>query len=182
MSSRARLPLFSILLVTVLGCAGGAATKPRWVEAPDADLPGQTSFAWATGTGEPPTTILDTQIREAIRSRLVDNGYVETVDSPDFLVDHETLEQDAVEQGNPVRIGIGVGSWGRNVGGSVGTSVDVGEKDRLVQQLRVTVRALDPTDRRELWVGTTTPMPERPDAAAVNRAVTELMKAFPAKQ
>jgi len=127
-------------------------------------------------------TILDNQIRAAVRAELVARGYREADDAPDFVVHHETIEGEAVEQGSPVRIGIGIGSWGGRVGGSVGTSVDVGGKDRVLQQQRIALRVLEPNERRELWVGTTAVLDERPDPAAIDRAVAALMKAFPGRE
>jgi len=177
-----RIAIAVSLVTLIFGCAGSPDAKPRWVEAPGVDIPAYTTFSWMSRSDESPVTILDNQIRDAIRTQLTAKGYVESSDEPDFLVDHETLEQDAIEQGNPVRIGIGVGSWGGNVGGSVGTSVDVGDKDKMVHQLRISIRALDPGDRREVWAGTTAPMAERPDASTVTRTVAGVMSAFPERR
>lgn len=182
MFSNLRIAAITLLLAAIAGCAGSSTeSKPRWVEAPDADIPAYSTFGWADRSGEPPVTILDNQIRNAIRARLLTKGYVESSETPDFLVGHETFEHDTVQQGSPVRIGIGVGSWGRNVGGSVGTSVDVGDKDKVVQELRVTIRALDPDDSREVWIGTTAPMSAQPDEATVSKTVGDVMKEFPEK-
>lgn len=169
------------MLIAVLGCAGSPDAKPRWVEAAGSNISGYETFGWLDRSGQPPVTILDNQIRDAIRADLLQKGYVETDRSPDFRVGHETFEAAAVKQGNPVRIGIGVGSWGGNVGGSVGTSVDVGDKEKVVQQLSVTIRAVDPDDDREVWIGTTAPMGDRPDAATVSKTVAGVMKGFPAR-
>lgn len=171
--------LICIALLTAFGCAG-PESKPVWVEASDSNLSSSTTFGWESGDAEP-IAIVDRNIRNAIRAQLLARGYQESTDNPDFLMDHETLEKDAVEHGNPVRIGIGVGSYGGSVGGRVGTSVDVGEKDKVVQQLRIAIRAIDPARDREIWAGTTTALSERPDAAAVERAVTGVMAGFPAR-
>jgi hypothetical protein len=167
------------VLLTAFGCAG-SESKPVWVEASDSNLPASTTFGWENGDAEP-IAIVDRNIRTAIRAQLLARGYEESTENPDFLMDYETLEKDAIERGNPVRIGIGVGSYGGNVGGRVGTSVDVGEKDKVVQQLRISIHALDPERDREIWAGTTTALPERPDAPAVERAIAELMVGFPAR-
>lgn len=177
-----RIAGINLLLLTVLGCAGTPDSKPVWAEASDVDITAFTTFSWASNADTPPAALLDRKIRDAIRSQLVLKGYRESIGTPDILVDHETIERDAVEQGNPVRIGIGVGSWGGNVGGSVGTSVDVGDKDRVVQQLRVNIRVVAPSEDREVWNGTTSPMEERPGADAVERAVVALMEEFPGRR
>ena len=177
-----RIASITTVLITALGCAGSTDSKPHWVEASDVDIPAFTTFGWASGADTRPAAILDRQIRDAIRVQLAQKGYRESTDAPEILVDHETIEQDAVEQGNPVRIGIGVGSWGGNVGGSVGTSVDVGEKDRIVQELRVNIRVLALSEDREVWNGTTAPMEERPNSDAIERAVACLLREFPDKR
>ena len=74
------------------------------------------------------------------------------------------------------------GTRSGNVGGSVGTSVDVGEASGPRQQLRVTVRALEPADRREAWVGASAALEPRPEEQALERAIGALMKGFPERQ
>lgn len=174
-----RHSLCAAILLTLFGCAGDPSSKPVWVAASDVDFTTLDTFGWQSGAT--PATIIDTEIRSAIRSALTTKGYQETTADPDFLVAHETVERDAIKQGNPVRIGIGVGSWGGNVGGSVGTSVDVGEKDKMIQELRIAIHMLDSAGEREIWTGTSGAMPERPVAEAVAAAVAELLEAFPSK-
>jgi hypothetical protein len=175
------LTLVTLLLAGLTGCAGDPGDKPVWVSASDVDIPALETFGWEGPADAAPVTILDNQIRDALRAQLEAKGYSETIEDPDFLISHETIEHDALKKGNPVRIGVGVGSWGGNVGGSVGTSVDVGEKDKMVQQLKLQVHAVDPDRGREIWAGTSAVLPERPDSAAVNRAVVDLMVGFPTK-
>jgi len=45
-------------------------------------------------------------------------GYVESASDPDLRIAYQTTSQDKVES-NPVRVGVGVGSWGGSFGGSV---------------------------------------------------------------
>lgn len=176
------LPVITLLaaMITLGGCAGDSGSGPRWAEAPDAGMAARDTFAWEGASGTP-VTILDEHIRDSIRARLLAKGYVESSGEADFLVSHETIESEALDEGHPVRIGIGVGSWGGRVGGSVGTSVDVGEKAKMVNRLNITIRALDPRARRELWMGTTTALPEVPEPAAIERAVDGVMKHFPGR-
>jgi hypothetical protein len=174
---KAKQGLHAAILLTLIGCASAPGDEPVWVAASDVDFADLHTFGWETS--DAPVTIIDTEIRSAIRNGLIAKGYQETTTNPDFLVSHETLERDAIKQGNPVRIGIGVGSWGGNVGGSVGTSVDVGEKDKMVHELRIAIYMLDANGEREIWTGTSGAMPERPIAEAVSAAVAELLEAFP---
>lgn len=163
------------------GCSSNPGAKPEWVEASGSNLPAVRTFGWHGGES-PPAAIIDNQIRDAIRAELISKGYVETADSPDMLIDHETIEQAAIEQGNPVRLGIGIGSWGGNVGGSVGTSVDVGDKEHIIQQLRILVRAMDPDSDSEMWLGRTAALSDQPTADAVAQALARLLAAFPTKK
>jgi hypothetical protein len=182
MTSKLRIAAVVALLLALPGCAGRPDSKPSWSEAPDVDVAGYSTFGWADRGGKAPVTILDNQIRHAVRAQLTEKGYVESSDDPDFLVGHETIEQETVKQGSPVRIGFGVGSIGGNVGGSVGTSVDVGEKGGLERQMRITIRALNQDNRNEEWVGTTGSVEERPEEDDVERAVAGVMKGFPDKR
>lgn len=170
-----------LLLGVLLGCAADPDSRPNWAEAADIDVTGFASFAWRAPAGEP-ATIMDKRIREAIRSALTAKGYVEALDEADLLITHETIEEATVRRGNPVRIGIGVGSRGGNVGGSVGTSVDVGGKEEALDQLRVSIQALERVGNREAWVGTSAPLDQRPQPSAVDEAVADLMEGFPVRR
>lgn len=181
MKTLLRIAISTAILSALVGCAGNQNAKPVWMEASDANIPAYTTFGWANSPDSPPVAIIDRQIRDAIRSQLLAKGYQESSTAPEILVEHETFERDAVQQGNPVRIGIGLGSWGGNVGGSVGTSVDVGEKNKVVQQVQVNVRVLSEAEGREVWNGTSTPMQASPAANEVERVVIRLMREFPAR-
>ena len=177
------LRFFSILLLlSAVGCAGSSQPKPDWQSAPDADIPVNSTFGWSDSARAEPVAILDRQIRDALRSQLIGKGYVESSDVPDFVVSYEAIEFEAVKQANPVRIGVGLGTFGGNVGGSVGTSTDVGGKTKVLQQNGVVIRAVDPESRREIWIGTTTSFDERPDAAVVDKAVAGVMEGFPVRR
>jgi len=170
------------LLVLMSGCSSGDQPKPDWDAAPGIDIPAFATFGWVDEISGSPNTILETQISTALRSEFLKKGYVETSDAPDFLVRYETVELELAKQSNPVSIGIGVGSWGSNVGGSVGTSVGVGGKEEVRLKNRLTVRALDPETSQEVWIGITTTFEQRPNAAEIDRVVAGVMKGFPDKR
>jgi len=183
MSSHVRIVIASfMLLLLLLGCAAGEGSRPRSAQAADVDVSAYASFGWADREGQAPVTVLDNQVREAIRAALTAKGYVESADAPDLLIDHETVEQGTVKHGSPVSIGVGVGSWGGRVGGSVGTTVEVGDRERVHEQMRVTVRAVDATGQREIWVGSTATLSAPIEGDAAGKAVTRLMKQFPARR
>ena len=64
--------------------------------------------------------LLDANIRAAIVDVMQRKGYVEAPagTTPDLRIAYETAKTEKLEN-NPVRVGIGVGSWGGNMGGSV---------------------------------------------------------------
>lgn len=177
MSSRLRLASVLVVLLAALGCAGLGRPKPEWSTAPDVDFASLSTYAWVDRRGET-QTVLTSQIRSALAAELQDKGYEHSPDAPDFLIEHEVVEHDRGRSSSPVRIGIGIGTWGRHVGGSVGTSVPVGGGDPG-QSYRLMIRAIEPDPRRELWVGGTTSFELPADAQVIDRAVSGAMRGFP---
>jgi hypothetical protein len=77
-----------------------------------------------------------------------------------------------------------VGTWGEHVGTSVGTSVPVGS-DRVttVAETRLTIRAVDASGQREVWVGSATgEVREGDDRHAVDEAVAAALDGFPTRR
>lgn len=183
MIARIRTLTMSALLVSMLGCAAGTQPKPDWTEAPGADIPAYSTFGFATAPGDAPLTILESQVRNALRAELTKKGYVESADAPDFVVSYSSEGYETAKRSSPLSIGIGVGSWGGNVGGGVGTSVPIGGgKESLSLQNRLTIRAVDPATNREIWIGTSTTFDQAADTRVVERVVAGTLKGFPAKR
>ena len=177
------------LLFALLGCATGAPSQQKSVTAPGADIGAFATFDWqlpsaSPGAAHPPLSIADANIQSAIRKQLVKKGYRETEYQPDFRVGFETAAYIAEKTSNPVRIGVGVGSWGGNVGGGVSTSVPVGPEGVVsAQETRLTIRAVDPKSNREVWVGSATGDGNLGlDAGAVEKTVAATLADFPAKR
>jgi hypothetical protein len=169
-----------LALCTMLGCAG-AGPRPEWAAAPDANLPALATFTWADLSEGAPRTVLDTQVRNALGAELATKGYEESREAPEFLVSYELIEHETARGASPVRIGIGMGTWSGRVGGSVGTSVGVGGGDPDLRY-RLTIRALDRERSRELWIGATTTFQLPADARTIERAVSGVMRGFPARR
>lgn len=176
------------LLVVLQGCAS-PAEKPDSVIAPGSDIPAYTTFgvrtAGSTATTTTPVSILDTNIHNAVRTQLLQKGYREAADKPDFVVTYDIAPYEVEKKSSPpVSIGIGVGSWGGNVGGGVGTSVGVGGGTSTESAMnRLTIHAADATNNKEVWVGTTTAeIKQGLDASAVDKAVAGTMAGFPARR
>jgi len=169
------------LAALLLGC-GSSRPKPEWVAVPDADIAGHATFGWEGGASEQPRSILDSRIRDALRNELLDKGYAESAEAPELVIDWNVVEHQDPEGSSPVSIGIGIGSWGSHVGGSVGASVPVGKPEAGRVTNRITIRAIDSKDNREVWMGTTSTIGEAPDAAQIRSAISDLMQGFPAKR
>jgi hypothetical protein len=180
-----------VLLLVLLGCASGG-WKSESTAAPDADVAAYETFGWlpaqaapgAEGGGEAPASIVDQNLRSAIRTQLVEKGYREVEASPEFRVGVETTTRLKEKTSPPVTVGIGTGWWGGYVGTSVGASVPVGGGDvKTVGETQITIRAVDPKGNRELWLGTTTgEVKEGADASVVQEAVADLLDDFPARR
>jgi hypothetical protein len=175
-----------LLLLLALACAGGGRWKTESATAPGADLAAHASFGWlaACPGGEAPLSIAEANVRNAVRKQLVAKGYREVEASPDLRIGLEIATQARERTREPVRVGVDVGSWGGNVGGSVGASVPVGSEGvTTVAETRITIRAVDPGDARELWIGSATgELREGLDASAVDQAVAAALADFPARR
>jgi len=178
-----------VLLLALLGCASGAPSKRESVTAPGADLAAYSTFGFQpAGEGpagsQPPLSIPDANVQNAIREQLVEKGYREVAKQPDLLFSFETSAYVAEKISNPVRIGVGVGSWGSNVGGGVSTSMPVGKEGvTTATETRLSIRAVDQKSNREVWVGTASGgIGQGLDADTVAKAVDRTMADFPSRR
>jgi hypothetical protein len=183
------LVLLFIPLAALLGCASGAPSNTSSVTAPGTDIAAYETFGWqaASNPSEAPLTILDGNIQEAIRARLLEKGYREVANDPDLRISFETttVVAEKASKPSPVRIGVGVGSWGGPVGVGAGTSVPVGRPGGAVteQETRLTIRAVDPTTNREVWIGSSTgEITEDMESGAIEKVVTGTLAEFPKKR
>lgn len=182
----------SVAVAALASCAamlaGGCATtpeRPQTMRDPQADFTAYRTFGWY----QPPDddgaaklqSIVDGYVRTAIGNELTGKGYIEVAAgaTPDLSVAYETASDEKLKS-NPFRVGVGVGSFGRNVGGSVG----VGSPGvRNVREGSLVVHAIDHARDIEIWRGSIARELGRGgvDAATVQAAVTELMRDFPAR-
>ena len=175
-----RITVGIVISLWLTACASSAGeSKPEWTAAPDVDISENANFWWVDEQRAAPTTILDNQISRALRGQLTGKGYAEQPETPDILISYETLEQEIVKKANPVRIGFGMGSWGGNSGGSVGSSVDVSGDDEVSYQHQIVIRVVDVETDQEIWIGTSETFEQTPDDATVNAAVAGVMAGFP---
>jgi len=174
------LALLAVALVA--GCAS-APPQPESMRDPGVDFAAFRSFGWAPAPGvneaDPPLLLLDRSIRDAIGAEMRRRGYVESPDSPDLRIAYDTASEEKVES-NPVRVGIGVGSWGGNFGGSV----NVGSPSvRNYREGTLVIHAIDAARNAEVWQGRVSGRigKESLEPAAVAAAVATAMRDFPAR-
>jgi hypothetical protein len=171
-----------LLLATLAACTTPPAPDHQSQIAPDADFSAYSSFGWQpppAGSADEPARLLDTNIRNAIRAEMTRRGYVETDQNPDLRVAWETAADERLKS-NPFRVGIGLGSFGSNVGGSV----NVGSPSvQSYREGRLIIHVMDAAANRELWFGSIAGSIEksRLDADAVARAVALAMQDLPAR-
>lgn len=178
-----RPAVLAVLAAALAGCATTSAPERRSMKDPGTDFAAYRTFAWrhalAEGGDDAPLRMLDVNIRSAVTAELVKRGYAEDAAAPQFLVTWETSVKEKVKS-SPVRFGIGMGSWGGNVGGSVSMGTP---SVKNYQEGELVVRAIDAAKNTEVWYGTVSGEVDRSklDAEAVARAVAVAMQDFPAR-
>lgn len=176
--------LMSVALAAVLaGCATTSAPEHQSQTDPGTNFAAYDTFGWKSaayeGGADQPLLMLDTNIRNAIKAELTRRGYKETDANPQLLVTYETAAEEKVKS-NPVRIGIGIGSFGSSGGGSVNVGSPAVQNYR---EGRLIIHAVDTAANKEVWYGTVSGSADKKslDADAVARAVAIAMQDFPAK-
>jgi hypothetical protein len=184
--NRGRRNLTGILALLAVALATGCASAPPQPESmrdPGVDFAAFRTFGWAPAPGvneaDQPLLLLDRSIRDAIGAEMRRRGYVESPDNPDLRIAYETASQEKIES-NPVRVGIGMGSWGGNFGGSV----NVGSPSvRNYREGTLVIHAIDAARNAEVWQGRVSGRigKESLEPAAVAVAVATAMRDFPAR-
>ena len=153
---------------------------------PQANFASYQTFGWNVGVNpgsdDAPLKLLDSNIRAAIANELKKRGYSEAPAgvTPDLRIAYDTASADKLEN-NPVRVGMGVGSWGGNVGGSV----NVGSPSvRNYKEGTLVVHAIDTARNAEVWQGRVSKKITKGsvEPAAIAQAVASAMEDFPARQ
>jgi hypothetical protein len=177
-------PIRTCLIAAALlaGCAT-PPPQPQSMRDPAANFAEYRTFGWApipapAGT-DAPLQLLDKNIRAAIAAEMQRKGYTESQDNPDLRIGYETAKADRVES-SPVRIGVGVGSWGGNVGGSVGVS---SSSVRSFTEGKLVIHAIDAAKNAEVWQGSIEGRLTKGsvEPAAIQHAVSTAMRDFPSR-
>ena len=183
------LRMSSVALTVVLGsgvfagCTSSPA-QPQTMKDPQADFASYKTFALdatgAEGSGQA-VSLVEGYIRTALVTEMTRKGYVqaEAGATPDLRVDYEAAKADKVKT-SPFRIGVGVGGYGGNTGGSVGVSSS-GVKN--VTEGTLVVHVIDPKRNAEVWRGSAARELGKGniEQPAVQAVVTELLSELPAR-
>jgi hypothetical protein len=168
----------------VAGCAS-PPPQPDSTRDPNVNFSNFQTFGWTAGgtadTTDAPVQLLDTNIRNAITGVMQRKGYVlaPAGATPDLRIVYEAAKSEKIEN-NPVRIGVGVGSWG----GSSGGSVSMGSPSvRNFTEGTLVVHAIDTSRNAEVWQGRVSGKVTKGslEPAAINQAVGMAMADFPAR-
>jgi len=180
-SIRTRLGV-ALCATLLLGACASTPPQPESMRDPNANWASYATFGWAPTPGvdrtDQPLLLLDQNIRSAIATEMQRRGYSESA-NPDLRITYQTSSKDVVES-NPVRVGVGVGSWG----GSFGGSVNVGSPSvRNYREGTLVIHAIDSARNAEVWQGRVSGKMTKgsTEAAAVATAVAAAMKDFPVR-
>jgi hypothetical protein len=152
---------------------------------PQADFNAYRTFGWPgdnlDSASDQPVMLLDASIRAAIKNELTRKGYAEVPagTAPDLRIVYETASAEKIEN-NPVRVGVGIGSWGGNGGGSV----NVGTPSiRNFKEGTLVVHAIEHARNEEVWQGRVSNRITNGsvDDAAIASAVAAALRDFPVR-
>ena len=169
----------------VAGCTAPPPPKPDTMRDPSVNFSNFKTFGWTAGdtidAGNAPLKLLDANIRAAVVDVMQRKGYVEAPagTTPDLRIAYETAKAEKLEN-NPVRVGIGVGSWGGNMGGSVSMG---SPSVRNFTEGTLVVHAIDTARNAEVWQGRVSGKMTKGsvEAAAIHQAVERAMADFPVR-
>lgn len=142
---------FALGTIALIGGCTSTAPQPTSMQDAQADFSAYKTFGWEPETSGQPLSLLDQNIRTAISKEMKGKGYEEAAagTTPDLVLSYEAARAEKVKS-NPIRIGVGVGSYGGSSGGGVGVSSS-GVKN--VSEGTLVVHAVDPARKAEVWQG-----------------------------
>jgi hypothetical protein len=158
--------LKSTLLSALLIGGGCASMRIHTQVAPEVELGHYRAFAWLPSSKGGPETIVDQQIRSALRRQLTHKGLRETTpDSADFLVDYHVLQEHK----------LAVADWGNGIYGWAPDVVAYSDGTLIVD-------FINPRSNRVFWRGSATAAIEPPGVVDVNRldkAASAMVRRYP---
>jgi hypothetical protein len=184
-SATVRSLALGVLMATfVAGCAS-PPPPPETMRDPSANFSAYRTFGWTAGgvteTSEAPVKLLDANLRASITDVMLRRGYVLAPEgaAPDLRIAFETASAEKIEN-NPVRVGVGMGSWGGNFGGSVSMG---SPSIRNYKEGTLVIHAIDNAHNAEVWQGRVSGKITKGslEPAAINQAVAQAMADFPVR-
>lgn len=183
MNAERRRLLAGVLALSLAASCASSPPAPESMRDPTADFTGYRTYGWippgGVGEVEGPLLLLDRNIRTAIAAEMTRRGYVEDQTNPNLRIAYETASADKIES-NPVRVGVGVGSWG----GSFGGSVNVGSPSvRNYREGTLVIHVIDAGRNAEVWQGSISGRLTKgsTEPSAIATAVSTAMRDFPAR-
>jgi hypothetical protein len=187
MHTRFKLTVVITALSLTAACMNTAPAKPESQIDPNANIPQLNSYGWQPAQNGLVSTDVtqrkfDEGVRKAIETTLTHKGYSQTATDPDLIVSYEIGEYDKKKSSSPFSVGVGMGSWGGNVGGGVGMSTPVGGSS-ATKENRLTIHVVSRKADKEVWVGTMTgTLAPGSSTGDINAFVAQTLSDFPAKR
>lgn len=156
------------ILLMMLSATGCASLGVHAEVAPETNLAGYHGYAWLpVGDGNEPQSIIDQNVRAALRQELARKGLVDVgAGTPDFLVGYHVLEEHKVA----------VTDWGNGI---YGWAPEV----RAYTAGTLIVDFIDPHSNRVIWRVSASHAIEPPglvDIARLRKAAQQMAARFPA--
>ena len=158
MMDRSKFPLVIALCAVLAACMTNSSAKPESHIDPNANIGAMKTFGWQPANSNLVSTdvtqrLFDENIKNAINNDMARKGYAATETDPDLLLSYDISAYEK-SKNNPFSVGVGMGSWGGNMGGGVG--VNTGGGSSTVSESRLTVHAVDRKTDKEVYLGTMT--------------------------
>jgi hypothetical protein len=185
MTATARSFTLAVLMATLMAGCASPPPQPDTMRDPAANFAAYRTFGWTAGgvneASEAPVKLLDANLRTAITDVMLRKGYAVAPDGtvPDLRIAFETASAEKIEN-NPVRVGVGMGSWGGNFGGSVSMG---SPSIRNYKEGTLVIHAIDNAHNAEVWQGRVSGKITKGslEPAAINQAVAQAMADFPVR-
>jgi hypothetical protein len=159
--------LASVLTVMALCVLASCGASVKSTVMPDANLGKYQTYSWFVphGKSSAPLSTTDQEIRDSISRSLAKKGLVENPSRPDFLIAYHVALQEKVED------------WGYGW-------YDVSPHYTTYTVGTLIVDFIDPATNKAFWRGTASQVvdnPANPNPDKVDKAVSKLIKKYPAR-
>lgn len=175
---RLNLTLIASMIIALAGCAG-APSQVRVDKAEGVDLARCQSFDWLPQTKDA-ATLTDQRVRAAALATLERKGYTLSTDNPDCRISYVLTTHERPRE--KPQIGVGAGGGSRGVGGGIGVSLPIGQRNQFGATLVLDI--VDAAKNAQIWSGTldaSIPNQELSEEGA-RAIVQEILAEFPSRK